>query len=166
MITYTSIVGSASEPEIAERLHDLEHRGAVDTVTLSADDIRRRRLRATTRGGVECGIALDRQTQLFDGAVLLLDAQGALVVRTEQTRWLGMLPRDTASALELGYFAGNMHWEVRFDGNVLEIALKGPVEDYRARLAPLLQSGRIGELKPVHSHSHSHDHHHHEHAHD
>lgn len=174
MITYTSIIGSASEPRIAERLHALEHRGKVDTLTLSGDDIRRRRLRASSDAGIECGIALDRQAQLFDGAVLHLDGDAALVVRTARTPWLCMTARDAAAALELGYFAGNMHWAVRFDGAVLAIAVKGRIEDYRARLAPLLESGRIREVEaPEANHGHhaplaphAHDHHHaHDHDH-
>jgi urease accessory protein len=162
MRTYTSIVGSASDPRVADLLHALAHRGGVDTVTLAADDIRRHRLRVRTQGGDECGIALDRQTHLFDGAVLHLDADRALVVRTENTRWLRLRARDNAAALELGYFAGNMHWAVRFDGDVLEVALRGPVDDYRSRLAPLLDAGRIIEL--MHEHE-QHPHHHHDHAH-
>jgi hypothetical protein len=55
-----------------------------------------------------------------------------------------------------------MHWAVRFDGDVLEVALKGPVDDYRSRLAPLLDAGRIIEL--MHEHE-QHPHHHHDHAH-
>jgi urease accessory protein len=157
MLTYTSIVGSASDPELAELLHALEHRGGVDTVMLAADDIRRHRLRVRTQGGDECGIALDRQTHLFDGAVLHLDAHRALVVRTEHTRWLRLRARDDASALELGYFAGNMHWAVRFSGNVLEIAVKGPVDDYRSRLAPMLEAGRVVEHAHEHEHAHAHE---------
>jgi urease accessory protein len=122
---------------------------------LAADDIRRHRLRARTQGGHECGIALDRQTHLFDGAVLHLDADTAVVVRTENTRWLRLLPRDAAAALELGYFAGNMHWAVRFSETVLEVAVKGPREDYLSRLAPMLENGRVSELW----HEHGNDHH-------
>jgi urease accessory protein len=150
MITYTSIVGSASDSNVADKLHALEHRGRVDTVMLAADDIRRHRLRARTQSGIECGIALDRQTNLFDGAVLHLDADTAVVVRTEHTRWLRLLPRDAAAALELGYFAGNMHWAVRFSETVLEVAVKGPLADYLSRLAPMLGDGRISEVEHEH----------------
>ncbi|CAE6785936.1 MULTISPECIES: urease accessory protein UreE [Paraburkholderia] len=143
MITYTSIIGSAAEPRIADLLHSLEHHGRVDYVTLAADDIKRHRLRARTQRGDECGIALDRDMHLFDGAVLRLDRDAALVVRTEDTRWLRLAPRDAAAALELGYFAGNMHWKVRFDRGALEIAVKGALDDYLQRLAPMLADQRI-----------------------
>jgi hypothetical protein len=66
-----------------------------------------------------------------------------------------------------------MHWAVRFDGVVLEIAMKGPVEDYRVRLAPMLEDGRIGEIQHGHEHAHEHPHahphahpHEHEYVHD
>ena len=143
MITYTSIIGSAAEPRIADLLHSLEHHGRVDYVTLAADDIKRHRLRARTQRGDECGIALDRDMHLFDGAVLRLDRDAALVVRTEDTRWLRLAPRDAAAALELGYFAGNMHWKVRFGRGALEIAVKGALDDYLQRLAPMLADQRI-----------------------
>ena len=172
--TYTSIVGRASDERTAGLLHDLAHRGRVDYVTLAADDIRRHRLRVTTEHGRECGIALDRHTHLFDGAVLRLDGDGALVVRTKRTEWLRIVPRNAAAALELGYFAGNMHWEVRFAGAQLEIALKGPADDYLQRLAPLLGSGQVARVaadeagaydSAMHPHSHAHAHPHpHPHA--
>ncbi|KPY61394.1 Urease accessory protein UreE 1, partial [Pseudomonas syringae pv. solidagae] len=52
-------------------------------------------------------------------------------------------PRDAAAALELGYFAGNMHWAVRFAGDTLQILLNGPEADYLERLAPMLADGRV-----------------------
>jgi len=142
MNVYTSIVGSAAEPRISDLIHDLEHHGRIDYLTLGADDIQRRRLRAITDGGEECGIALDRGAQLFDGAVLRLGHNSALVVRTKNTAWLTLVPRDTGAALELGYFSGNMHWKVQFDGPALKIALKGTADDYLARLQPFIESGR------------------------
>ena len=45
--------------------------------------------------------------------------------------------------LELGYFAGNMHWKVRFQQQRLQIVLAGPEAAYLERLEPMLSSGRI-----------------------
>ena len=59
-----------------------------------------------------------------------------------EERWLELAPRDTTAALELGYFAGNLHWRVRFDGAHILIALEGPEADYLARLKPFLDDGR------------------------
>lgn len=143
MVTYTEIIGSASQPALAERLHRYEHEGKVDYVTLTGEDIQRHRLRVRTERGEVCGIALERSEHLFDGAVLRLDASGAVVVRCARTSWLRVRPRDSAAGLELGYLAGNMHWAVRFEGAVLCIALKGAVGDYLQRLQPMLASGGI-----------------------
>jgi urease accessory protein len=60
----------------------------------------------------------------------------------QELQWLTLQARDAAAALELGYFAGNMHWKVEFDGERLRIALQGPVETYLERLAHLLEDGR------------------------
>lgn len=155
MNVYTTIVGSAAEPRISDLIHDLEHHGRIDYLTLGADDIQRRRLRATTDSGEECGIALDRDAQLFDGAVLRLGPDHALIVRTKNTAWLKLVPRDTSAALELGYFSGNMHWKVQFDGPVLKIALKGAADDYLARLQPFIESGRAVVIDPTHDDAHA-----------
>ena len=146
MLRLTGILGRASEPALAQRLHDLEHEGAVEYLILEAEYQGRHRLHATTDRGTECAILLPRSLGLSDGAVLLLEPHRAIVVRLAETRWLGFAPRDAAAALELGYFAGNMHWPVRFRDGQLLIALNGPPDDYRARLAELLADGRIRQV--------------------
>ena len=147
------VLGNASDSELAERLHRLEHDGLVEYLTLERDDVNRRRLRANTDKNTECLIALSRDQNLHDGAVLVLDEARAVVVRLKVERWLVFAPRDTAAALELGYFAGNLHWRVRFNGMQLLIALEGPVEDYRARVTPFLQDGRVREIQEDATHS-------------
>ncbi len=143
MLRLTSIVGSASEPAIAERLHELSHRGIVEYVTLSRADTARRRLHVFTDRGTEAAIMLDRSERLANGAVLRLDDEGAVVVRLEEPQWLALEPRDAAAALELGYFCGNMHWKVRFAGSMLHVSLEGPPEDYLHRIAHLAGDGRV-----------------------
>ena len=137
------IVGSRLDPEIAHRLHHLDHHHAVDILAIDSADMARRRLRATTRGGEDIAIALPREETLFDGAVLILETECALVVRVGAESWLRLAPGDKAAALELGYHAGNLHWRVRFDGDDLLVALEGPPEDYLARLGDLTASGRV-----------------------
>ncbi len=146
MLRLENIVGAATDPAISHRLHHLEHRGRVEYITLSPEDTRRRRLRAMTDCGTECAVVLDRSAQLYNGAVLMLDAERAVVVRMRETLWLDLAPRDAAAALELGYFAGNMHWSVRFEDEVLRIALSGPEQDYLDRLSPLLADGRVRRI--------------------
>ena len=67
---------------------------------------------------------------------------------TEES-WLRLLPGTTDDALELGYFAGNLHWRVRFNGRELHIALEGPESNYLERLEPFLQSGRVERIDDV-----------------
>jgi urease accessory protein len=142
MLRLETILGLVTAPDIAEALHHLEHHGRVEYLTLSEADTQRHRLRALTDRGTECAIALPRHQHLSNGAVLLLEKDRAVVVRMQALQWLTLQPRDAAAALELGYFAGNMHWKVEFDGERLRIALQGPVETYLERLGHLLGDGR------------------------
>jgi len=143
MLKLDRILGQATDAAMAARLHDLGHAGKVEYVVLSGEDTRRHRLHVTTDRGTECAIMLPRSEHLENGAVLHLGADGAIVVRLQEARWLALAPRDAAAALELGYFAGNMHWQVRFDGPTLSIALHGPAQNYLDRLAHLLGDGRV-----------------------
>lgn len=142
MLRLTRILGNASEPELAEKLHACGHHGRVESITLDPADTARKRLRLTTDAGTDCAIALSRAERLENGSVLLLEADRAIVVRMRETEWLRLSPKDAAAALELGYFCGNLHWRVRFDGPILEIALDGPKGNYLERLAAHLESGR------------------------
>lgn len=143
MLLLDRIIGHASDPRIADALHHVGHHDGVEYLTLSEVDTQRHRLRATTDRGTECAIAIPRVERLANGAVLWLDHDRAVVVRMEETPWLALMPRDAAAALELGYFAGNMHWKVEFDGAMLRIALHGATESYLERLAPMLADGRV-----------------------
>ncbi len=96
-----------------------------------------------TDRGTSLAIALARSESLSNGAVLLLEEDRAIVVRMAGQQWLTLRVADAAAGLELGYFAGNMHWKVQFDGDALRIALEGPQSHYLERLAHLLQHGRI-----------------------
>ncbi|NEW93816.1 urease accessory protein UreE [Rhodopseudomonas sp. BR0M22] len=144
MLRIDHVLGSRIDPSFSEDLHRLEHRGGVDVVSIPVADLSRRRLLATTRGGRELAIALPRHEKLFDGAVLFIDADKAIVVRAGTERWLRPEPRSIADAIELGYQAGNLHWRVRFEGEALFVALEGRTEDYIARLDELIASRRIG----------------------
>ncbi len=143
MITVTGILGTASEPAIARRLHDLEHEDLVEILFVERNDTLRRRLRGRTDKGTDIAIALDRSDQLSDGAVLLLNASRAIVVRMSEQRWLRIKPASPDAALEAGYCAGNHHWRVRFEPGALLVALDGPAEHYINRLEHLLMANRI-----------------------
>jgi urease accessory protein len=143
MLIIERIVGQSSDPGIADQLHELEHHGIVETLRLSAADVLRHRLRTISDRGTDCAIRLERHQHLSDGAVLWLDQQRAIVVQLDEQRHLMLQPRDAATALELGYFAGSMHWKVRFSGGQLAVLLAGPEADYLERLAPMLADGRV-----------------------
>jgi urease accessory protein len=142
----TAIVGQATQPDLARRLHEIAHAGGVEYLVLTEADSHSRRLRRATDRGTDCAVVLPRSARLSDGAVLLLEETRAIVVRLAEERWLDLVARDQAAALELGYFAGNMHWPVQFMGERLRIGLHGDVEDYLARLHHLLADGRIRRI--------------------
>jgi urease accessory protein len=100
-------------------------------------------MRVRTQSGEDLAIALSRDQTLFDGAVLLLEAGRAIVVRVATERWLRLAPNSIADAVELGYHAGNLHWRVRFAGDTLLVALEAPVEDYIARLGSMVTERRV-----------------------
>ncbi len=144
MLRIDHVVGSRLESAFSEEIHRLEHRGAVDEVNIPVADLARRRLLATTRAGEELAIALPRHQKLFDGAILLIDGERAIVVRAATERWMRLEPRSISDAIELGYHAGNLHWRVRFQGEALFVALEGRPEDYTARLEEMISARRVG----------------------
>ena len=143
MNVYSTIICSASLPDVARRLHQLDHAGALDWLILSRGDLARRKLRAQTVGGHEVAVALPRSERLSDGAVLRLDADGALVVKVEAEQWLRIRPKDGKAALRLGFHAGNLHWTVRFDNGDMLVAVENPHATYLARLQLLLDDDLI-----------------------
>ena len=143
VIRLDRILGLKTDPDVSERLHQLEHCGQVERIELDRQDLARHRLRARTDRGQDCVIVLPRSQRLQNGSVLLLENDRAIVVSMREEQWLSLRPRDAAAALELGYFAGNMHWRVVFDGPRLRIGLDGPEESYLDRLAPMLADHRV-----------------------
>jgi len=143
MMHLTGIVGRSDEPSLAERLHDLAHGGRVEYLHVALQDAARRRFRKSTDAGTDCGVTLQRDERLFDGAVLHLDADRAIVVRLGEETWLQLRPRNEAAALELGYFAGSMHWRVQFDQGTLLVAIATSRDAYLARLSELLAKGEV-----------------------
>lgn len=143
MLCIETLVGASSDPGLRAHLHHLEHSGNIDVVRIAVRDLDRRRLRARSERGEELAIALPRDQKLFDGAILLLEATRAIVVKAGEQRWLRLSPRAAEDALELGYHAGNLHWCVRFEGGDLLVSLDGPAADYTARIEPLIRTGRV-----------------------
>lgn len=143
MLKIDHIIGSTSDAALHDRIHDLEHAHAVDLLVLPRQDLSRRRFRSTTEAGRDVAISLSRDEQLFDGAVLMLDHAHALVVKVEAEDWLRLTPRDQATALQLGFHAGNLHWRVRFGGNDLLVAVEREPESYTDRIEALIKDGSV-----------------------
>ena len=142
MILIEKLVGFASDPEFAEKIHVLSHSDQVEYLVIAPDETSRRRMRLVSDKGTDCAIALDRAETLDDGAILSLEENRAIVVRMSERKWLKLVPKDKASALELGYFVGNLHWKVEFRDEVICIALEGPKATYLGRLELMLSDGR------------------------
>lgn len=147
MLRLNRIVANAADAGVAEALHRLEHKDRVETIVLDAADTARKRLRVVTDKGTDCAIAISRAERLDNGSVLELGDDRAIVVRMKQTEWLVLAARDQAAALELGYFVGNLHWRVRFDGDHILVALDGARQAYLDRVAEHLADGRARLLE-------------------
>ncbi|MBN9508819.1 MAG: urease accessory protein UreE [Alphaproteobacteria bacterium] len=143
MLRLHGIVGRADDAELHQRLHALEHAGALERVTMEEADLGRRRIRLTSDKGTDCAISVDRAEDLSEGAVLLLEPGRAIVLRVGVAKAWRLRARDAGAALQLGWHAGNLHWRVRFDGDMLLVLLDGPLAEYRARLAALLDAGLV-----------------------
>lgn len=146
ILTITTILGYANDDKFHEILHDLSHANKIECLILNREDTLRHRLRTETDRATVCQIALPRDQHLSDGAELLLNQDKAIVVSMQEETWLRCAARDKAAALELGYFAGNLHWRVRFDGEHLQIAQEGPRERYIERLQAFFDDGRAIEV--------------------
>jgi len=143
VLQLNNIIGNIGDSDFSKKIHDLSHDDSIEKVYLSSSDSLRKRLRVTTDKGTDCAIVLNRKTELSNGSILWLDADRAIVVKFMETNWLRLTPVDMAVALELGYFAGNLHWRVRFVGTVLEVAIEGSEKSYLDRLKPYFESGKV-----------------------
>ena len=128
------IIGFESDPILSEKLHLLEHRGALEIIDVSVEDAKRRRMRLKSRTGNSFFLTLPRDTKLSNGAVLVLNDCLAVVVRVNCGFKLRVTPSDISSALRLGYFCGNLHWRAEFKNSVIEIAMDDALEVYLKRL--------------------------------
>ena len=145
-IVIEAILGSQTDPALAERLHDISHHGVVETLFVEPADLPRRRFHSQTDRGTPCFVSLPRTAQLFDGAILHLAEGRAIILRIGQQNWLRLRP-SAAGGLELGYLAGNLHWKVRFEDGCLMVALDHPRAQYLARLVDLQNAGKVSVVE-------------------
>lgn len=149
MLRLHGIIGTADDALHAGLIHDLEHRDGIELLFVPPSDAGRKRFRLTTDRGTDCAVSLDRNEELVDGAVLFLDPTRAIIARFGEQEIWRLRPADQAAALKLGWNAGNLHWRVRFEGDVLHVLLDAPLHTYRARILPLLGAGEVLELDEV-----------------
>jgi urease accessory protein len=140
------IVGWATDEAVADRLHELRHEHAVEYLHLDVHDLDRSRLRATSDAGTDYAIVLPRGSALADGAVLVLEPDRAVVVRSGAPRTMTLRAKDIGAALRLGFLAGHLHWKVDQHDETVVVHLEGPRADYTSRIVELLESGRVESL--------------------
>lgn len=146
MLQLNEILGYSHDSNLSNLIHDLSHKDKVEYIYLDHANLQRRRFRATTSKGTDCAISISRNSQLSNGAVLLLENDCAIVVQMAEDEWLSVKPNDIATAIELGYFAGNMHWRVKFEKDYLDIALESPEEIYLDRLKDFFAQQKITRI--------------------
>jgi len=140
------IVGWVTDQAVADRLHELRHHHTVEYLHLDVHDLDRKRLRATSDVGTDYAIVLPRGSALADGAVLLLEPDRAVVVRSGAPRAMTLRAKDIGAALRLGFLAGHLHWKVDQHDDTVVVHLEGPRADYTSRIVELLESGRVESL--------------------
>ena len=143
MIEIYEIIGQTNDDKISNKLHDLSHQNKVEYIKLDHNNLKRKRFRAKTDKGTDCAISLFREQNLENGSVLYLDENRAIVVKMAVDEWLSLKPIDIAAAIELGYFAGNMHWRVKMGTDHLDIALDSPKDIYLDRLKEFFNQKKI-----------------------
>ena len=132
-----AVLGRAADAEWHDRLHALEHEGALETVSIPEADAARKRMRVTTDRGRDCAIALPREQGLSDGAVLFHDGRLAIIARIDGAARMRLKPATVDDALRLGHWCGNLHWKGVFGAGVMDVVLDGPRDRYEARLTDL-----------------------------
>ena len=143
MLQINQVLGHSHDANLSVQLHDLSHHNKVEYIVLDHSNLQRRRFRAQTDQGTDCAVSISRENKLSNGAVLLLENDRAIVVKMAEDQWLSLQPKDVSTAIELGYFAGNMHWRVKFENEHLNIALDSPKEIYLDRLKDFFDQNKI-----------------------
>ena len=146
MIQINKILGYSHDPNLSIQLHNLSHQNKIEYIVLNHANLQRRRFRTKTDKGTDCAIAISRDDKLSNGAVLLLEDDRAIVVKMAKDQWLTLKPKDISVAIELGYFAGNMHWRVKFGHGQINIALDSPEQIYLDRLKDFFNENKVTRL--------------------
>jgi urease accessory protein len=149
MLRLHGVIGHETDARHRSLLHTLSHRHGIELLLVSAEEAGRKRFRLATDQGTDCAVSLDRGEELVDGALLHIDEKRAIIARFGRQQVWRLRAANAAAALKLGWNAGNLHWRVRFEDDCLVVLLERPLEEYRARIAPLLEGGEIVEQTDV-----------------
>ena len=189
MNIYTDVIGNLRAPEWRERALG----GRVNNIVLDQWTAQKSRLTAVDGEGVECAVALPRNTRLQDGDVLSYDSQRGVIVavKVELNDVLvadvsalreESLEKAVRTAVELGHAIGNQHWPAVVKGMQVYIPLtvdrkvmrsvmrthhlEGVTYDFRHgdEVIPYLAPHEIRRLFGGAGHDNHHDHHHDHHA--
>jgi len=149
---------------------------AVDSVTLDADERRRRRVVLSGEGGTRFLLDLPKATALHDGDGLVLDDGGIVRVVGRAEPLVEIAAASAHELARLAWQIGNRHIDVQMVGDRLRIRRDHVIEDMLrglgAKLTPL-EAAFDPEHGAYDRHGHAHDHgdehgdgHHHRHSHD
>jgi urease accessory protein len=115
--------------------------GAIDRVTLAADDRHRRRLVMTGEAGTRFLLDLPQATLLRDGDGLVLDDGSIVRVVGKPEPLVEIAASDAAARLRIAWHIGNRHVEVQVIGDRLRIrrdhVLEAMLRGLGATLTPL-----------------------------
>ena len=134
LLILNHITGSINDEAFAEQIHALSHADKIEYIRLDPADLSRKKFKARTTTGRTCAISLPRDSRLENGSILHIEKNLAIVIKANALSWLQVKPKNIGMAIELGYFAGNMHWQVKFSSQYLYIALHAAKQTYLSRL--------------------------------
>lgn len=130
MILIESVLGNTQEPVWKDRLDSAR----IDWLVLDQWEAQKNRFRKHTADGVEVAVALDRNTHLHDGDILIWDrtVPRMVVVKTKLKQVMVIdLSAVVAqrpqlllqTCVELGHALGNQHWPAVVKGDKVFVPL-------------------------------------------
>ena len=135
--------------------------GAVDSVTLGADERRRRRIVLTGERGTVFLLDLPRPTALRNGDGLMLDDGSIVRVAGKAELLVEITAMSAAELARLAWHIGNRHTEMQIVGDKLRIrrdhVLEGMLHGLGAQLTPIEASfdpegGAYAQVSHEHGH--------------
>ena len=138
---------------------------STDSLVLTSEERLSPHMLGYTTGGRSLRISLPRSAELFDGDVLAIDGDVAIVVEASPEDLFVVLPENNLAWGMIGFNLGNLHRPVRFTETSILTPADPLVADmmdrlgikFERRMTPFV--GQRSNLQVSgHSHSHTHDH--------